>query len=490
MTTTAGAARKLGSGIQTLAGAGGLIAVTDGARRSSSALGALELTAGGAAAGFAVGGPIGAAIGGAAGYITALWKATKDSSDAFKQSLPTMTQYVSTLNGVSAATSRATREMVLERLEKSGLLKQTQALNISDRDAVQAAMGNQAARKRVTAALAEATSQGKHYQALNIANKLGAETTAINNSRVAQLKKNLALAATKEEAQKIQAKLDRLANTNANPRISLNTGDTISKLNTVQRMIRELTGKTHVVSIKQHVTGGLGGLLGDNSGGRLADPLASGYRTAGSFMDGLMRGIDKKKGGLKKRIQQVSDMLQAVRDTASGLADTRAGFLSTFSGDSLFGVDMTQKGSGITSLIAFEQKQAAQATQLMNDVQAVIGMGLSKSLVSQLQAAGTSGAAALHAIATGGAGNISTLNALDAQTQSALQTAGLKAGNFVRGGNIDADLAAANRREELLKQILAALQKKEHQIVVHDKSGHPKKTAREVARRVRWAGAR
>ena len=491
MTRTARASYALGVGLRNLAGAGGMIAVADGAKRSGSAVGYLETTLGGAAAGFAVGGPVGAAIGGVAGGLFSIAKEAMDAGGAIKDTLPAWNQYADTLNGVGAATSRATREMVLERLTKSGLLKETQALNISDRDAVQAAMGNQAARKRVSAALADATAKGKNYQALQVANKLGAETTAINSSRVAQLKKNLALAGTAAEAKRIQDKLDKLGRTNANPRISLNAGDTVSKLNTIQGMIRDLTGKSHVVSIKGHVTGGLGNLLG--AGGNrtvdpLADPTASGYRTGQSLIVGLMRGIDTKKGGLKKRISQLSDMIQQLDDQVSSLSDTRSGFLSTFSSDNLFGASVGPKGVG--SLIAFEQKQAQQATQLMADVQAVIGMGLSKSLVTQLQSQGTSGAAALHAIATGGAGNIATLNALDAQTQAALQAAGMKAGNFVRGGNIDADLAAAQRREELLKQILDTLQKKEHKIEIHDKSGNPKKTAREVSRRQKWAGAR
>lgn len=242
-----------------------MIALVDGAKRGDSALGALEVTAGAAATGFAVGGPLGAGIGAAAGGLFSLYKAATSSGKAMKTELPTLKQYAGTLDGVGAATSRATRELVLEQLTKEGTLKQTRELNISDRDAVQAALGNEAARKRVTAALAKNTAEGNNYQSLNIANRLGAETSAIYSSRVAQLKKNLALAATKEEAQKIQAKLDRLARTNATARISIGGADiAIQKLNAVLQLMHDIASSRGGVHGK---TGGLSVLLNPEGAG-------------------------------------------------------------------------------------------------------------------------------------------------------------------------------------------------------------------------------
>jgi hypothetical protein len=242
LTATAKASYALGAGIRNLAGAGGMVALADGATKSSSALSALELVGGGAAAGFATGGPVGAAVGSLAGGFFALAKEVRAGGKAAKDTLPTWMDYADTLDGVGAATGRATREMVLERFEKTGLLTKTRDLNIADRDAIQASLGNEAARKRVSAALRDATKEGKGYEALKVAEKLGAETSAIASSRVEQLKKNLALAATKEEAQKIQAKLDRLARTNANPQVTIGgASKAISQLTAIQTLIFDIT---------------------------------------------------------------------------------------------------------------------------------------------------------------------------------------------------------------------------------------------------------
>lgn len=188
--------------------------------------------------------PLGAVILGAAALTAGLvWLTTrtKQAGDAVKYTLPQYKEYMQTLDGVTAATSRATREMVLERLTKSGLLEDTQKLNIADRDAVQAAMGNEAARKRVVVALRQAIAEGHNYQAMKVAERLNIETGAINQSRVAQLQKNLALAATKEEAQRIQAKLDKLAKTNANPTLRIDGASTaISQLNAVLQLMHEI----------------------------------------------------------------------------------------------------------------------------------------------------------------------------------------------------------------------------------------------------------
>lgn len=197
----------------------------------------------------------------------ALIVATRRSGDEFKYTLPKMDQYIETLDGVAAATSRATREMVLERLEKTGLLEQTQALNIADRDAVLAAMGNEAARKRVSVALRQAVTEGKNYEALQVARRLGSETTAINSSRVAQLKKNLALAATKEEAAKIQAKLDKLAKTNASPQVKIGgAGTAINQLTAIAQLLNDVTRKRGGNAQVPGTGSVLSGLSSDNTG--------------------------------------------------------------------------------------------------------------------------------------------------------------------------------------------------------------------------------
>lgn len=241
----------LGAAARNAAGAGGLVLLADSADEAGTKVGALKGIAGGALSGAALGafaGPpgaaVGAALGGLAGAAFLLGKDIHGAGKKTADTLPYFTEYAKTLDGASAATTKLTRELAYERLEKSGLLAKTEKLGIADRDAVQAALGNAAARKRVSAALAEAVRHGKNYEALDIANRLGAETTALESSRVEQLKKNLALAKTDEQAAKIQAKLDRLGKTNTAPRISLPGAEkTDSKLTAIDKLITDIGGK-------------------------------------------------------------------------------------------------------------------------------------------------------------------------------------------------------------------------------------------------------
>jgi hypothetical protein len=69
----------------TIAGVGGLVALTDSGKRAGSALGALESAAGGAALGFSVGGPFGAAIGGTAGALLDMKQAADDATGAIER---------------------------------------------------------------------------------------------------------------------------------------------------------------------------------------------------------------------------------------------------------------------------------------------------------------------------------------------------------------------------------------------------------------------
>jgi TP901 family phage tail tape measure protein len=241
--------------------------MADKSSETGAALNALGTVGGAALLGFAAGGPVGAAVGGLGAGLYELAAAARDAGGAAEDTLSSWKDYAGTLDGVTAATGEATRAMVLQRLEKTGLIDQTQKLGISDRDAVQAALGNEAARRRVAAALEKATAVGKGYEALKVAEGLHTETAAIQGSRVEQLKKNLALAGTKKEAEAIQRKLDRLGRTNANPTIRIGGARrAIKQLNAVQQLIHDLTGTKGGITPP---AGSLSGLLGGDyySGG-------------------------------------------------------------------------------------------------------------------------------------------------------------------------------------------------------------------------------
>lgn len=267
--------------------------------------------------------------------------------------------------------------------------------------------------------------------------------------------------------------------------VSAKTGQARQELNSFATYLASVTRPRSVTITTKHVKsgkpGGVGDLLGQTTGKgaprvagghgtSVSDRFADAGRSAG---DSYSRGLDQKRFTVKKALDRYTDLAGKAADKLSNLQDTRSGFLSTFSSDNPFGTDLSG-GGGLSDIIAMEQKQASQAAQLLSDVQSAIGMGLSKSLVSQLQSQGTSGAAALHAIVGGGGSSIALLNSLDAQTQSSLQGAGLAAGNFVRGGNIDTDIAAAKREEALVNKLVDKLDdllSKKYEYVVIDVEG-------------------
>jgi hypothetical protein len=137
----------------------------------------------------------------------------------------------------------------------------------------------------------------------------------------------------------------------------------------------------------------------------------------------------------------------------------------------VFGTDLSG-GGGIEAIISARATQADQASQLLADVKQAGKLGLSKSLIRQLQAQGTSGAAALHAIVTGSPDRIALLNSLDRQTNASLAAAGIRAGNQVRGGSIADDIRRAQKQEHTLELLerrlreLAQHMKKDQTITV------------------------
>jgi hypothetical protein len=216
MSKTSKGLYAIGVGIRNIAGAGGAIALTKSVHESNLAMAGLERVGGGIATGFAVGGPVGAAISGTTGLLWTLKDAFSTNAKTVKVSLPTYKEYGSTLDGVKAKITAATREMVFQRLEQSGLLDATRKLGLSDREAVNAMLGNTTARTHLATALRTQTGLTKEQRTA-----LENETGAVAASRLAQLKHNIAIAGSKEELQKARTALRNFMAEPASKRLSI-----------------------------------------------------------------------------------------------------------------------------------------------------------------------------------------------------------------------------------------------------------------------------
>jgi hypothetical protein len=153
----AGAA--FGRSLRTLAGVGGMLALVQGVQETNGSLKTLELGLGGAATGLYVGGPWGAAVGGATGLVLGLAQANRDAREATLRaagaagdSATTWDSYRQTLDNVTGATTRATKAMVIQDLQQSGLLKTAGTLGISQQTLVNGILG----RTKASAALSDA----------------------------------------------------------------------------------------------------------------------------------------------------------------------------------------------------------------------------------------------------------------------------------------------------------------------------------------------
>jgi TP901 family phage tail tape measure protein len=274
---------------------------------------------------------------------------------------------------------------------------------------------------------------------------------------------------TASGAQLTQKQIDHLVNTvvayeklNPKPKIDADTTAAAAKIQALINAIGRVRDKT------VHITADTNANVAEHASGGGGKKKPGAPRYAGDFgrgssrmLDDNMRAAATKTMTIKRALDKFGNALSTVTDQIASLKDLRQSFLSTFQADNLFGADLSG-GGGAAALVDFEAKQAAQASQLLADVQNVISRGLSKELVSQLQSQGLSGALQLHALAGGSNAQIQQLNDLNAQTSSALSAAGLLAGNTVRGGNIDADIARAQREEVLLNKLVDRLEKLQH----------------------------
>jgi hypothetical protein len=241
---------RLRSGMGLVAGAAGAVALTKSVHESSLAVASLERVGGGLAAGFAVGGPVGAAVGGTTGLLWTLKDAFSTNAKEVKVSLPSYREYAATLDGVSASTSKATRAMVLERLEKSGLLDATRKLGLSDRDAVSAITGNVAARMRLAEAL-------RHARGLTDEQKsaLEREAGAVAKSRQKQLEHNVAIAAGATELKKAKIALKNFMDSPASKKVTIDTAQAQASIKALSQGLREALGLTRDLN-----TAGPGGI--------------------------------------------------------------------------------------------------------------------------------------------------------------------------------------------------------------------------------------
>ena len=209
-----------------------------------------------------------------------------------------------------------------------------------------------------------------------------------------------------------------------------------------------------------------------------ADEIKDAFHGAGvDMVASITDGMDSKQMTLKRVLDKMTDYIQRqsqkVADLMSKRADTIAGFKDFTS--SVFTAQPAEgQTNDVSSLLTYQKSELAKATQLKTDVARLLKSGLSRNLVQQLASSGQSGMDQIHALAAGTPAQIAQLNALNAQTQSALTASGTMVGNSLYAS----DIKDAKQNEAIAKAMAAEFRKvlKEEKdnvvVIVVDENGH------------------
>lgn len=490
MTTTRNTANQLGASLRNVAGVAGMVALTHATQQSSKELGVLEGAAGGAAAGFAIGGPWGAAIGAAGGGLLGIFtagdkaaEAVRRGANAAKDAAPRYETFADALSQTGQAARDAFLEVTRLNLEKSGALTAARELGIDTATAVKAALGDAKAiakiNKRIGQEIKSGTLDSSSFKLLGsiTANtkRLKADTVAANEALLARGKYNKVL---KGVPKVVQTRIDALGLAATEQRIVGLTKKynlTPKQINTILkatgvdktkaeieaiRKAAENAAKPRTLKFNIKVTGSTNANLADlgANGGPNGRMIGRGANAGQTYLQQLAASIAKGTPKVKVALDRVTAVIEAWKDKVASLKERRAEFTSTFGSDSIFGADIETTGKSLSGLLQFQTQQAQKAAQLFQDIQAVTSKGLSKGLVAQLQAAGSSGAAQLRLLAGASADQIAQFNALNAQTASSNSASGLLAGNYVTGRDVDRDIATAQMRQAVAQAVKEGLQ--------------------------------
>lgn len=137
------------------AGIGGMVLLTQGMTSADGAAKAMLTTLGGAAAGFSFAGPAGAAVGGLGGLMVGLSDGTHRAELTARLADTTWQTYASTMDEVTGATTKATKSMIIQALQKDDLINKAADLGISSATLVKGILGQAEASGVLSDALAQ-----------------------------------------------------------------------------------------------------------------------------------------------------------------------------------------------------------------------------------------------------------------------------------------------------------------------------------------------
>lgn len=204
-------------------------------------------------------------------------------------------------------------------------------------------------------------------------------------------------------------------------------------------------------------------LLGIASPSKVMMRLGS-WTTEG-FAAGLIgRGWQKASSALTR----IRDRISGWKDDLASLIGDRDSFAAGFNwSESLFGADYGDRGPTLSTIFAQQEGELRKAQQVQADVAKLLGAGLSEDLINQMQAGGSGGIAALHALAGGSTADIARANANNGAINAAYGAAGMGAANRIYGGQIGTAQAKVAEAERLEAAFTRALGNAKANVVIN-----------------------
>lgn len=202
-----GRMRALGQTARTVAGVAGMAALIDSTKQTNDAISTLEKTLGGAALGGAVGGPWGALFGGTIGALHSafeiMFSDVEQAGVVLTDGKAPVQDYASTFDQLTGAITGSTKAAIINAAQRAGVLGQLRTFGITQRQLVNATLGNKGAIEAVNGALqasrgltiAYTDAWGRQYtmsvrterQAKKLSDELIAQGNTIDEVRASQL---------------------------------------------------------------------------------------------------------------------------------------------------------------------------------------------------------------------------------------------------------------------------------------------------------------
>lgn len=515
------------------AGIAGIGAITEGAKKGNKAVGVMGSALTGAFVGGTIGSAIpvigtgigavaGAAVGAGVGLVR-MHKGADAAGDSAKGATPKIDGLRESLNQVTGATTRATKALILQRLQEDGVVSSAGQLGIATSDLIKSVLGNKKAIDRVNDAWAKNGNLLDGIQNQKISSFLGTLRQDLSKTEAQVKKDNAALDGTDRKSRQAAASLGEVGKarpqtdkwtalytgdlnkavkytSGASPKmrallsgVTTSAGKGVQGVDKLAQHMANLKDKDVTITVhyatmgrppkgdtpvgspreaagphgkvynlddyRKNIANAVSGKIFTIPGNNLIEVITAHLKKS-------QRTLKNVLDGLQSYIQTKTDKLNEILSDRNSFVE---GFRDSFS-QSIFSAQFTdaegnQVPPTLQKMMEFAQQQRSNAKALAGNVRSLLDKGLSRDLLAQLAGEGQSGFDQIAALATGSQADIAAFNALNAETRQTLEALGTDLYSALNPGTQDqikllqTQIEQGNRSVAALEKIAKASDK-------------------------------